>query len=343
MVPACESWPIATASYQTCACAPVTMPICFASRSRIGPCSICSSKYASAGKRRRRLGAAIADPVQRGPHRHALHVGQRIGLVEREHARPHARPHQRMAEAAALLVGPVHQFERRLGDDAEVVQRCASPPARPARPARRRTSRRWAGCRGGCRTAPAGGSDRGRRGGRTCCRSHRPARSARRPRIRRGTGRGRACPRRSGSAAARRPSASRRSRAMAIRLSHSRLPSMRWLVWAVMPGVLAWRAPHLARRAACCKTVAGTVDRGRHESDVDVGGGPRARRLQADRPDDLRALAGGDPGEDRRRRRRTRAPHCSPSATPRRTRTTRTCCATRCGRRRRARPGCNTT
>ena len=28
-----------------------------------------------------------------------------------------------MAEAAALLVGPVHQLERRLGDDAEVVQR----------------------------------------------------------------------------------------------------------------------------------------------------------------------------------------------------------------------------
>src|SRR5690349_14274495 len=28
-----------------------------------------------------------------------------------------------MAKAAALFVGPVHQFERRLGDDAEVVQR----------------------------------------------------------------------------------------------------------------------------------------------------------------------------------------------------------------------------
>ena len=66
--------------------------------------------------------AAIADAVQRGAHRHAVHVGQRIGLVEREHARPHAGAHQRVAEAAAFLVGPVHQFQRRLGGDAEVVQ-----------------------------------------------------------------------------------------------------------------------------------------------------------------------------------------------------------------------------
>ena len=122
VVPACESWPIATASYQTCACAPVTMPICFASRSRIGPCSICSSKYASAGNAAAGSGAAIADPVQRRAHRHALQVGQRIGLVERIHAGPHARAHQRVAEPAAFLVGPVHQFQRRLGDDAEVVQ-----------------------------------------------------------------------------------------------------------------------------------------------------------------------------------------------------------------------------
>ncbi len=35
---------------------------------------------------------------------------------------PHARAHQRMAEPAAFLVGPVDQLQRRLGDDAEVVQ-----------------------------------------------------------------------------------------------------------------------------------------------------------------------------------------------------------------------------
>ena len=211
VVPACESWPVATASYQTIACAPVTMPICFASLSRIGPCSICSSKYASAGKCGRRLRAAIADPVERGPHRHALHVGQRIGLVEREHARPDPRPHQRMAEPAALLVGPVHQLERRLGDDAEVVQRVHD--LQPGQHAQRAVefSAATAGCRDGCRTAPAGGPDRARRGGRTCCRSRRPARQARRPRTRRGTARGRAGPLRSASAAARRPSAWRRS------------------------------------------------------------------------------------------------------------------------------------
>ena len=41
---AVEAWPVATASNQTWACAPVTTPIAAPARSRIGPCSMCSSK-----------------------------------------------------------------------------------------------------------------------------------------------------------------------------------------------------------------------------------------------------------------------------------------------------------
>ncbi len=119
---------------------------------------------------------------------------------------------------------------------AEIVQGAHDLEPRDARRARRRTCRRTAGCRGGCRTAPARASGRGPRGGRTCCRWHRRARV--RPSAShqsREAVAGLRGPPRSGSAGARRPSAWRRSSAMAIRLSHRRRASIRWLVLSVIP------------------------------------------------------------------------------------------------------------
>ena len=112
VVPAWLSWPMVTASYQTCACAPVTMPMCFSSRSRIGPLLDMQLEIGVGREGGGGLGAAIADAVQGGPHRYAVGVGQAVRLVEREHAGPDAGAHQRVAEPAAFLVGPVDQLER---------------------------------------------------------------------------------------------------------------------------------------------------------------------------------------------------------------------------------------
>ena len=273
-------------------------------------------------------------------------VGQRIGLVEREHARPNAGPHQGMAEPAAFLVGPVDQFQRRLGDDAKVVQRVHH--LQPGQHAQRAVefAARTAGCRGGCRTAPAGGSDRGRRGGRTCCRWRRPARSARRPRTRRGTGRGRACPRRSGSGGGRRPSAWRRSAGH----RHQAVPQPLAVDALVGLGRSCKRprreGAHLARRAVRCKTVP------RIEPGTRVG--MRAilvlavgLLLAGCKLMDQTTFAPSPEAKttDRRSRRRsTRAPRWSPSTTPHPARTIRACCAYAVhAKRRHARPASSTT
>ena len=65
---------------------------------------------------------AVADRVQGCLHADALGIGQRIGFFAGKNTGPDAGAHQRMAEAAAFLVGPVDQFDRRFGDDAEIVQ-----------------------------------------------------------------------------------------------------------------------------------------------------------------------------------------------------------------------------
>ena len=162
-----------------------------------------------------------------------------------------------MAEPAAFLVGPVHQLERRVGDDAEVVEAAHDLQPARSRRARRRICRRSAGCRDGCRTAPAGGSGRAPRGGRTCCRWRRPAPPgpAASHSVRKWSR-----PWRSTSV-----SVSRRTppfgvapiRAMSIRLSHSRTPSIRWLVCCTSMGRSSpLQRRHLARGGASCKRVA---------------------------------------------------------------------------------------
>ena len=49
VAPVCASWPVSVTSYQRIACTPVTTPMSLPSASRIGPCSICSSKNADSG------------------------------------------------------------------------------------------------------------------------------------------------------------------------------------------------------------------------------------------------------------------------------------------------------
>ena len=49
VVPAWASCPLTVTSYQRMACTPVTTPMSLSSASRIGPCSMCSSKKAESG------------------------------------------------------------------------------------------------------------------------------------------------------------------------------------------------------------------------------------------------------------------------------------------------------
>ncbi|MCY1515290.1 hypothetical protein D9M68_498710 [compost metagenome] len=75
------------------------------------------------GARRRRLGAGIADGAQRFVHTDAVAVARGQCVLEREGAGVHARPHHHGHEARAFLVGPHHHFQRRLGNDAALLQR----------------------------------------------------------------------------------------------------------------------------------------------------------------------------------------------------------------------------
>ena len=101
------------------------------------------------------LGAAIADRVERRAEGRAGAVRAGVRPVALEHPGEHAGGDHGRREARALLVGPVHHLDRRVGLVAGLVAACAAPRARPARRARRRTCRRSAGCRDGCRSRSA--------------------------------------------------------------------------------------------------------------------------------------------------------------------------------------------
>ena len=138
--------------------------------------------------------------------------------------------------------------------------------------------------------------------------------------------------------------------AMPIRLSHSRLPSMRWLVWAIMPDVLASERRILpAARLAARERSPGAVPR--IEPGTSVGMNAKwvlaaglllagckliDQTTFAPSPEEPSGQAGraeGGPAHPADHHRLCR----------RRTRTTRRCCATRCGQRRRVRPVSSTT
>ena len=66
--------------------------------------------------------ALISDGIKRFANTHAIHIAQAIGFFLRIDAGPNAATHQRMAEAAAFLIGPIHQFDRRFSHDVQVIQ-----------------------------------------------------------------------------------------------------------------------------------------------------------------------------------------------------------------------------
>ncbi len=61
------------------------------------------------------LGPAIADRIQRRGEGHAIAVHTLLGPVLLDHLGEHARRHHRRGKARALLVGPVHHLDRRVG------------------------------------------------------------------------------------------------------------------------------------------------------------------------------------------------------------------------------------
>ena len=61
--------------------------------------------------------------VQRVAHGDAFVVGDGERVLEHHVGGVDAAAHHRWAEAAALLIGPIHQLERRARDDAGLVQR----------------------------------------------------------------------------------------------------------------------------------------------------------------------------------------------------------------------------
>ena len=65
--------------------------------------------------------ALVANGIQRIAHTHAIHIAQAIGFFLRIDAGPNAAAHQGMTEAAAFLIGPIHQLNRRFGDDVQVM------------------------------------------------------------------------------------------------------------------------------------------------------------------------------------------------------------------------------
>ena len=69
-----------------------------------------------------RLLAVIADLLQRLAEAHAVAVLDAERMLQREGAAEHARGHHGRREAAALLVGPHRDLDRRLGDVARIVQ-----------------------------------------------------------------------------------------------------------------------------------------------------------------------------------------------------------------------------
>ena len=125
------------------------------SSSRIGPCSICSSKKACILR-----SPTCSSPFQpmrssSSPKRLPSRVLALIGPVLLVDAGEHARRQHGRREARAFLVGPVGDDDRMLGLDAEIVERADDfQPAEHAEHAVD-TCRRSAGCRDGCRHRPA--------------------------------------------------------------------------------------------------------------------------------------------------------------------------------------------
>ena len=177
----------------------VTTPMSMPSSSRIGPCSMCSSKNACI--LRAPTGSSPFQPIRvsSSPKRLPSRSLRSIGPVLVEHAGEHARSEHRRGKARALFVGPVGDDDRVLGLDAEIVERADHlEPAEHAQHAVD-TCRRSAGCRGGCRHRPAARRDRCPRGGRTSCPSGRRPCRAPPPRTSAGTGGGPRRRHRSGS------------------------------------------------------------------------------------------------------------------------------------------------
>ena len=100
------------------------------------------------------LVADPADALQLVAEGLALRVLAAIGVVERVDAGEDAGGQHRRGEARALLVGPVDHDDRVARLDAEVVERADDFEPATARRARRRSGRRSAGCRDGCRHRP---------------------------------------------------------------------------------------------------------------------------------------------------------------------------------------------
>ncbi|MNF89318.1 hypothetical protein D3C84_718360 [compost metagenome] len=67
--------------------------------------------------------AGVADGIEGLPHADALGVGLGQGFGQGEFPGEHPRAHHAGGKARALLVGPDHHFQRRLGLDLEVVER----------------------------------------------------------------------------------------------------------------------------------------------------------------------------------------------------------------------------
>jgi hypothetical protein len=101
----------------------VTTPMSLPSASRIGPCSMCSSKKACILRAPTFLVALPADALQLVAEALALGIDAVIGPVLVVHAGEHARGQHGRGKARAFLVGPVDHHDGVLGLDAEIVQR----------------------------------------------------------------------------------------------------------------------------------------------------------------------------------------------------------------------------
>ena len=102
------------------------------------------------------LGPAIADRIERRGEGHAVAILPRLAPSPSRCTLANT-PDDTIAgrKARALLVGPVHHLDRRVGLVAGLDQGAQRFERAPARRARRRISRRSAGCRDGCRTRSA--------------------------------------------------------------------------------------------------------------------------------------------------------------------------------------------
>ena len=139
------------------------------------------------GRQRHRPGlhlAAPADAVERLAEAHAVDIGDRVGLGPAVHAGEHARAQHGRGEAGALLVGPVHHHDSRVGlvagrhQRAQRLQRAEHAQVAVELAPRRLRVEVAAERDGGELRVPA------RHAGRTCCRPRPPSRGSPAPRSR---------------------------------------------------------------------------------------------------------------------------------------------------------------